>query len=302
MTIQDLDSADVLERVKTGVNAFDELVMGGLPRARTTVVGGTPGSGKTVFATQFLAHGITMYGENGVLVTFEEPARDIEANMRGFGWNLAEWRREGRLAFVDASPPANDELVIGDFDLTGLLARIQHSVKSVNARRVVLDSLTQLFDHFIADPRILRRELFHISTALKKSGLTVLMTAERNAEYGEITRHRLEEFVADNVVILRNVLYREKRRRTIEVLKMRGSHHAEGEAPFTLLASQGVVAVPLSSLRLEQQSSMVRVTSGNPAIDEMCGGGFFRDSVTLVSGATGTGKTLLKRKACPTTC
>jgi circadian clock protein KaiC len=103
----------------------------------------------------------------------------------------------------------------------------------------------------------------------------------------------LEEFVADNVVILRNVLHREKRRRTIEVLKMRGSHHAEGEAPFTLLANQGVVAVPLSSLRLEQQSSTVRVTSGNPSIDKMCGGGFFRDSVTLVSGATGTGKTLL---------
>jgi circadian clock protein KaiC len=74
---------------------------------------------------------------------------------------------------------------------------------------------------------------------------------------------------------------------------MRGSHHAEGEAPFTLLANQGVVAVPLSSLRLEQQSSTVRVTSGNSEIDKMCGGGFFRDSVTLVSGATGTGKTLL---------
>src|SRR5579883_1129080 len=293
MTPDENDSADILERVKTGVNAFDELVMGGLPRARTTVVGGTPGSGKTVFATQFLAHGITMYGENGVLVTFEEPPRDIEANMRGFGWNLAGWRREGRLAFIDASPPANDELVIGDFDLTGLLARIQHSVKAVNARRVVLDSLTQLFDHFIADPKILRRELFHISNALKQSGLTVLMTAERNNEYGEITRHRLEEFVADNVVILRNVLHREKRRRTIEVLKMRGSHHAEGETPFTLMGGQGIVAVPLSSLRLEQKSSTTRVTSGNPEIDDMCGGGFFRDSVTLVSGATGTGKTLL---------
>jgi circadian clock protein KaiC len=293
MNEQDLDVATVLERVKTGVNAFDELVMGGLPRARTTVVSGTPGSGKTVFATQFLANGITAHGENGVLVTFEEPPADIEANMRGFGWELAKWRREGRLAFVDASPPSSDELVVGDFDLAGLLSRIQHAVKMANAKRVVLDSLTQLFDHFIGDPKILRRELFHISSALKKAGLTVLMTAERNSEYGEITRHRLEEFVADNVVILRNVLHREKRRRTIEVLKMRGSHHAEGEAPFTLLENQGVVAVPLSSLRLEQQSSMVRVTSGNPSIDEMCGGGFFRDSVTLVSGATGTGKTLL---------
>jgi circadian clock protein KaiC len=289
----DVEISAVLERVKTGVDAFDELVMGGLPRARTTVVSGTPGSGKTVFATQFLAHGIIVANENGVLVTFEEPPSDIEANMRGFGWDLARWRRQGRLAFVEASPPSDDQLVIGDFDLAGLLSRILHAVKTINAKRVVLDSLTQLFDHFIADPTIVRRELFHISMALKKAGLTVLMTAERSSEHGEITRHRLEEFVADNVIILRNVLQREKRRRTIEVLKMRGSHHVEGEAPFTLLEGHGIVAVPLSSLRLEQHSSMVRVTSGNAAIDEMCGGGFFRDSVTLVSGATGTGKTLV---------
>jgi circadian clock protein KaiC len=289
----ELQIPDVLERVRTGVDAFDELVMGGLPRARTTVVGGTPGSGKTIFAAQFLAHGIQNYGEHGVLVTFEESPADIEANMRSFGWDFAKWRKEGRLAVVDASPPTNDEIVIGDFDLAGLLSRIEHAVKSVNARRIVLDSLTQLFDHFLGDSAVLRREVFRISGALKKSGLTVLMTAERNAEYGEITRHRLEEFVADNVVILRNVLQREKRRRTIEVLKMRGSHHVEGEAPFTILTDHGFVAVPLSSLRLEQQSSNLRVTSGNPAIDEMCGGGFFRDSVTLVSGATGTGKTLL---------
>src|SRR5690242_4736561 len=146
MNAVDVDTSEVLERVQTGVRAFDELVMGGLPRARTTIVGGTPGSGKTVFATQFLAHGITMYGENGVLVTFEEPPRDIEANVRGFGWDLAGWRREGRLAFVDASPPANEEMVVGEFDLSGLLSRILHSVKTVKARRVVLDSLTQLFD------------------------------------------------------------------------------------------------------------------------------------------------------------
>ncbi|MGD9980238.1 MAG: circadian clock protein KaiC [Hyphomonadaceae bacterium] len=290
---EDDDVTGVLDRVKTGVEAFDELVMGGLPRGRTTVVGGTPGSGKTVFATQFLVNGITSANENGVFVTFEEPPREIENNMQSFGWDLHRWRKEKRLAFVDASPREGDELIMGEFDLNGLLARIRHAADMVGAKRVVLDSLAQLFDHFIADPMVLRRELFRICMGLKQTGLTVLMTAERNQEYGEITRYRMEEFVADNVVILRNVLHREKRRRTIEVLKMRGSHHAEGEAPFTLMSGRGIVAVPLSSLRLEQQSSTKRVTSGNADIDAMCGGGFFRDSVTLVSGATGTGKTLL---------
>lgn len=283
----------VLERVKTGIAAFDDLVMGGLPRGRTTIVGGTPGSGKTVFATQFLAHGITDLNEPGVFVTFEELPAEIEVNMASFGWDLRGWREKSRLAFVDASPRNRDELVVGEFDLAGLLARILHAVKATKAKRIVLDSLTQLFDHFVADPTTVRRELLRTATALKKEGLTVLMTAERNSEYGDISRHRIEEFVADNVVILRNALERERRRRTIEVLKMRGSRHVEGEVPITLVENQGIVAVPLSSLRLEQQSSTKRVTSGIAELDGMTSGGFFRDSVTLVSGATGTGKTLL---------
>ncbi len=203
------------EKIPTGIAAFDELTMGGLPRGRATLIGGTPGSGKTVFATQFLAYGITACGENGVFVTFEETPQDIEINMRGFGWDLARWRREGRLAFVDVSPPEDDHLVIGEFDLSGLLSRIAHAVDSVKAKRIVVDSITQLFDHFIGAEAPLRRELFRVGAALKKMGLAVVMTAERNAEYGEITRHRIEEFVADNVVIMRNVLHSEKRRRTI---------------------------------------------------------------------------------------
>lgn len=283
----------VLERVKTGIEAFDDLVMGGLPRGRTTIVGGTPGSGKTVFATQFLAHGITDLDEPGVFVTFEESPADIEVNMASFGWEIRRWRDQNKLAFVDASPRDQDQLVVGDFDLAGLLTRIMHAARTAKAKRIVLDSITQLFDHFVAEQSAVRRELLRIATALKREGATVLMTAERNSEHGEISRHRIEEFVADNVVILRNTLDRERRRRTIEVLKMRGSRHVEGEVPITLVAERGIVAVPLSSLRLEQQSSTKRVTSGNAELDRMCSGGFFRDSVTLVSGATGTGKTLL---------
>lgn len=283
----------VLERVKTGIEAFDDLVMGGLPRGRTTIVGGTPGSGKTVFATQFLAHGITDLHEPGVFVTFEESPDEIEVNMASFGWDIRRWREQNKLIFVDASPQDRDEIIVGDFDLAGLLARILHAARSAKAKRIVLDSLTQLFDHFVTDQNTVRRELLRIAGALKKEGLTVLMTAERNSEYGEISRHRIEEFVADNVVILRNALDKERRRRTIEVLKMRGSRHVEGEVPITLVENQGLVAVPLSSLRLEQQSSTKRVTSGNAELDRMTNGGFFRDSVSLVSGATGTGKTLL---------
>ncbi|MER8637762.1 circadian clock protein KaiC [Mesorhizobium sp. M1365] len=267
--------------------------MGGLPRGRTTIVGGTPGSGKTVFATQFLAHGITVLDEPGVFVTFEESPLEIEVNMASFGWDIRRWRETNKLVFVDASPRDHDQMIIGNFDLSGLLARVLHAARNAAAKRIVLDSVTQLFDHFVAEQTSVRRELLRIATALKRDGLTVLMTAERNSEYGEISRHRIEEFVADNVVILRNALDRERRRRTIEVLKMRGSRHVEGEVPITLVVKQGIVAVPLSSLRLEQQSSTKRVTSGNPELDRMCGGGFFRDSVTLVSGATGTGKTLL---------
>src|SRR5687767_733123 len=174
MVSEETDLDPVLGRVKTGIEAFDDLVMGGLPRGRMTIVGGTPGSGKTVFATQFLAHGIADLGETGVFVTFEESPAEIAVNMASFGWDIGRWRAAGKLAFVDASPRDRDEVVLGEFDLSGLLARILHAVDTVGAKRIVLDSLTQLFDHFVADQSVVRRELLRIASALKQRGLTVL--------------------------------------------------------------------------------------------------------------------------------
>jgi circadian clock protein KaiC len=278
-------------KLPTGIESFDVIAKGGIPRGRTTLISGTAGSGKTALAVQFLAAGIRE-GQHGVLVTFEESIADIRQNMRGFGWDLAAWERAGTLAVVDASPDPNVETMeSGSFDLGALLARIKRAVDRVGAERVSLDSLGAVFTQF-SDQSIVRRELFRIAYALKAMGVTALLTAERTDDYGPVARFGVEEFIADNVMILRNVLEGENRRRTIEILKFRGTDHQKGEVPLTIVAGTGVVVMPMSAMQLRQKSSDVRISSGNAELDLMCGGGFFRDSVILVSGATGTGKTL----------
>src|SRR3954466_1423900 len=280
-----------VEKLKTGISSLDIIAKGGLPRNRTTLISGTAGSGKTVFAVHFLAAGIEM-GEPGVFVTFEESADDVRANMRSFGWDLSKMEQDGKLTFVDASPdPSVDTVESGGFDLGALLARVQNAVKKVNATRVAVDSLGAIFSQF-SDQSIVRGELFRIASALKGMGVTAILTAERTQDYGPVARFGVEEFIADNVMVLRNVLDDENRRRTIEIIKFRGTDHQKGEYPFTITPDSGLVVLPLSGMQLKQKSSDRRISSGSAELDRMCGGGFFRDSVILVSGATGTGKTL----------
>jgi circadian clock protein KaiC len=292
MTLRGENEYNRIEKLATGISGFDHITMGGLPKGRTVLVSGTAGSAKTVFACQFLAEGIRR-GENGVFVTFEESPEDIRRNMESFGWDIAGWEAEGKWLFVDASrQPGEQTVVAGDYDLGALLARIEHAVKRIGAQRISMDSLGALFAQ-LGDISTVRNELFRISSAVKQMNITAVMTAERTEEYGSIARYDIEEFVADNVIILRNVLEDEKRRRTIEILKFRGTSHQKGEFPFTVLPGQGIVVIPLSAIELRQKSSDKRITSGNAQLDRMCGGGFFRDSIILVSGATGTGKTLM---------
>jgi circadian clock protein KaiC len=292
----DLKERDVrrltsVEKLPTGIPSFDMIAEGGIPKNRTTLLSGTAGSGKTVFAIQFLAAGIEA-GESGVFVTFEEPPSDIRQNMAGFGWDIEAWEREGRFAFVDASPdPETEAVESGHFDLSALVARVRHAVQKVGAQRVSVDSLGAIFSQF-SNQAIVRQELFRIASALKNMGVTAVLTAERTEDYGGIARHGVEEFIADNVMVLRNVLEDEKRRRTIEIIKFRGTTHQKGQFPFTIVSGIGMVVIPLSAIQLRQKSSDVRISSGSRELDEMCGGGFFRDSVILLSGATGTGKTL----------
>jgi circadian clock protein KaiC len=277
----------------TQIPGFDLISTGGLPLNRATLVSGTAGSAKTIFATQFLAEGIRQAGEAGVFVTLEESPEDIRGTMLGFGWDIAGWEAEGKWAFVDGSRPAGEEeTLIGDYDLGGLLARIQAAVAKVGATRLAMDAVSVVFSRY-RDHWKIRSELLRINQALRNLGVTSLITGERTQDYGEIGRYGVEEFVADNVVILRNVLDMEQRRRTVEILKMRGVPHRRGEFPFVVVNGRGIEIVPLSAIRLEHASSTIRVSFGNAELDRMCHGGLFRDSTILVSGPTGAGKTLL---------
>jgi circadian clock protein KaiC len=280
-------------KLPTLIEGFDLISRGGLPQGRSTLLSGTSGSAKTVIATQFLAMGIQKAGQSGVFVTFEESPDDIRRNMASFGWDIAAWEDAGQWAFVDASPdPGQPHVVLGEYDLGALLARIENAVRKVGARRLVLDSLGGIFAQLQDEPTV-RHELFRITAALKGMDVTSIITAERTEEHGSISRYGVEEFVSDNVVVLRNVLQEEVRRRTLEILKLRGTQHQSGEWPFTIVPGEGAVVIPLSALELKQKSSDRRITSGNAELDAMCGGGFFRDSIVLLSGATGTGKTLI---------
>lgn len=281
-----------IRKTPTHIPGFDYVAEGGIPSGRATLVAGSAGSGKTVLASQFLAMGITEEDEAGVFVTFEEPPADLRRNVMAFGWDIEKWEKQGKWRFVDVSPDAHGPTpIVGNFDLGGLMSRVTHAVKQTKAKRVALDTLSALI-HAIPDAALLRTELFKIVAQLKEMGVTVLITAERPDDQGPITRNGVEEFVADNVIILRNSLADERRRRTVEILKFRGTAHKREEVTFTI-TEHGIVVLPLTSQELTQSSTTLRIPSGERILDEMSGGGFFRDSVILVSGATGTGKTLL---------
>ena len=281
-----------IERVTVGIPGLDLLTSGGLPRNRMTLVTGTAGSGKTVFASQFLASGITGAGEPGVFVTFEERPESIRRNMRSFGWDIAGWEADGRWVFVDSSPHEDATVFTGDdYDLSPLINRITNAVARTGATRVALDSIGALVTQF-AHRGPARRALFRLASSLEEAGVSIVMTAERADDYGPIAHLGFEEFLADNVVVLRNALSGERRRRTIEILKMRGCAHLRGEHLFTLL-EDGIAIVPVAIEHFEYGSSTARHSCGVDRLDEMLGGGLFEKSLWLVAGPTGTGKSLL---------
>ncbi len=289
-----------VRKLQTTIEGFDEITHGGLPEGRTSLVSGTSGTGKTLLAVQFLYHGIKYFDYPGIFVTFEESPQDIIQNAHSFGWDLQSLVDRGKLFILDASPDPEGQEVVGNFDLSALIERIQYAISKYKAKLVSIDSVTAVFQQYDA-ASVVRREIFRLVARLKQLKVTSIMTTERIDEYGPVARFGVEEFVSDNVVIVRNVLEGERRRRTVEILKLRGTTHMKGEYPFTI-TDEGINIFPLGAMRLTQRSSNVRVSSGIKNLDELCGGGFFKDSIILATGATGTGKTLLVSKFLQESC
>ena len=282
----------------TGIQGFDEITHGGLPRARATLVTGAAGSGKSMFGVEFLARGADEHGEPGVLVTFEETTDDIVDNAASLGFDLEALRAAGTLVIDSLAGDTDDLVGSGDFDLDGLFIRLGHAIDSIGARRVVLDTIELLFAS-LPDEATVRREFGRLLRWLKQREVTVVVTAEQGA--GSLTRHGIEEYVSDCVVVLDHRVDDEISTRRLRVAKYRGSEHGTNEFPF-LITGGGLAVMPIGSDREDHIASDERVGLGFPRLDEMLGGGVYRGSTTMISGTAGTGKTSIAASAAVAAC
>ena len=279
-----------LSKAPTGIQGLDEVTGGGLPRGRPTLVCGSAGCGKTLLAMEFLVHGATEFGESGVFVSFEERAEELAQNVRSLGFDLDRLAAEKKL-LVDYVHVERSEIEeTGDYDLDGLFIRLGHAIDSIGAQRVVLDTIETLFSG-LSNEGILRAELRRLFRWLKDRKVTAIVTGERGA--GTLTRHGLEEYISDCVILLDHRVNEQLSTRRLRIVKYRGSAHGTNEYPF-LIDEAGLSVLPITSLGLAHAASTERVSTGVPQLDTMLGGdGVYRGSTVLVSGTAGTGKTSL---------
>lgn len=276
-----------LQKTPTGIEGLDDITGGGLPTGRPTLIVGSAGAGKTLLASEFIARGATQYGEPGVFMMFEENVEELTANVRSLGFDLTDLI-ERKLVVVDHVHIERSEIEeTGEYDLEGLFIRLGAAIDAIKAKRVVLDTLEALFSG-LPNHAILRAELRRLFRWLKERGMTAVITGEKGQD--SITRYGLEEYVADCVITLDHRVRDQISTRRLRVVKYRGSAHGTNEYPF-LISSRGFSVMPITSLRLDHEAPLDRLSTGVTELDEMLGGhGIYRGASVLVSGSPGTGK------------
>ncbi|MEI6624354.1 MAG: circadian clock protein KaiC, partial [Actinomycetes bacterium] len=288
-----------LAKSPTGIRGFDEITRGGLPTGRPTLVTGASGSGKTLFALEFLVRGARDFGEPGVLLAFEESGEDLAANVASLGFDLPGLEAAGVLVVDAFRVYPSDIVATGAFDLEGLFIRLASAVDQVGAKRVVLDTIEVLFSA-LGNEAIVRGELSRLFRWCKDRGLTLVVTGEQGRD-GSLTRFGIEEYVSDCVIALDHRVSDELSTRRLRVVKYRGAAHGTNEYPF-LITERGFQVLPATSMGLAYGAPTELMSVGVDALDRMLGGGVYRGSTLLVSGGPGTGKTTLAAQAVEAAC
>lgn len=279
-----------LAKAPTGIPGLDEITNGGLPRGRPTLLCGGAGCGKTLLAMEFLVRGALEYDEPGVFMSFEETTDDLVENAQSLGFDLRRLSARRRLLLDYVQLERAKLTESGEYDLEGLFIRLGHAIETIGAKRVVLDTIELLFSG-LSDRLMVRAELARLFRWLKAKRVTAIVTGERDGDH--LTRHGLEEYVSDCVILLDQRVMEQSATRRLRILKYRGSAHGGNEMPF-LIDDHGVSVLPITSLGLAHQASSAHLSTGVAGLDAMFGRkGFFRGNSVLVSGTAGTGKSSL---------
>jgi circadian clock protein KaiC len=288
-----------LEKAPSGIHGLDEITRGGLPSGRPTLICGSAGCGKTLMSMEFLIRGAEEYGEPGVFMAFEEMPHELAQNVASLGFNLPDLIARKRVAIDYVHVDRSEVEEAGEFDLEGLFIRLGFAIDRIGAKRVVLDTIEALFAS-LPNEFIIRSELRRLFRWLKEKGVTAIITAERGD--GALTRHGLEEYVSDCVILLDNRVIEQTSTRRLRIVKYRGTSHGTNEYPF-LIDENGFHVLPITSLGLDHQVSDERISIGVAGLDEMLGGeGVYRGSSVLLSGTAGTGKSTVSAHFASATC
>ncbi|MBD1367108.1 circadian clock protein KaiC [Mucilaginibacter sp. ZT4R22] len=278
-----------LPKTPTGITGLDEITEGGLPTGRPTLICGQAGCGKTLMSIEFIVRGAIEFNEPGVFVAFEEKSDELAMNVASLGFDLKKLQEDKKIRIDHVHIDRSEIEETGEYDLEGLFIRLGYAIDSIGAKRVVLDTLENLFSG-LSNQAVLRAEIRRLFHWLKEKGVTAIITGERG-DGNALTRQGLEEYVSDCVILLDHRVINQISTRRLRIIKYRGTVHGTNEYPF-LIDEDGISVLPVTSLKLAKQVSTDRVPTGIPALDEMLGGkGFYRGGSTLVSGTAGTGKT-----------
>lgn len=279
-----------LQKERTGIPGFDEITGGGVPAGRPSLVCGSAGAGKTLFAMEFLVRGSLLYDEPGVFVSFEETGEELATNVASLGFDVKQLIADKKLILEYVFIERSEIEETGEYDLEGLFLRLGYAIDQIGAKRVVLDTLEALFSA-LPNEAIIRAELRRLFRWLKEKGVTAVITCERGE--GTLTRYGLEEYVADCVILLDNRVQNQISTRRMRIIKYRGTSHGTNEYPF-IIDENGFNVLPITSLGLNHKAPTERISTGVERLDRMLGGeGFYRASSILVSGTAGTGKSTI---------